>query len=153
MQPNRTACFMIIWVLFLFFHIDVRAQQLDALQLEGEWKLISYEAIEAIRDSPQYKAMPQAQKEELDLRLEEQLNNTLYIFDGKDQMQYTSFEGKQMFNREAKYRVVGDRLTITDAKNQSTREAVIHSLKDDILILMPMKKDNLGSEKMIFHKQ
>jgi hypothetical protein len=153
MYPSRTVCFMIVWVLIQFFHIDVRAQQLDAPQLEGKWKLISYEAIDAIRDSPQYKALPQTQKEELDLRLEEQLNNTIYIFDGKDQMQYTSFEGKKMLNREANYKVVGDRLIITDAKNQSNREALIHSLKDDVLILIPMKKDSLGSEKMIFHKQ
>ncbi len=153
LKYSSKASFVFIWVLILYVQIDVCAQQIDAHQLEGTWKLVRYDAIDAIRDSPQYKAMPQAQKEELDLRLEEQLNNTFYRFDGKDQLQYTTFEGKKMLNRSANYEVLGDRIKIKDLQNQSSREAIIHSLKNNVLILIPVKKDGLGSEKMVFHKQ
>ena len=115
----------------------------------GQWKLISYDAIENIKQNPAYQYADDHTRSQIDKQFEEILSKGKYIFT-KDTLRYSDLEGTEIVNRRAIWTRKADELIISEIDRPFKRKAYIRKVSVDSLILSPILEDEISESRMRF---
>lgn len=129
---------LLILLLFVSFQ---SFGQVTYSQLLGKWKLVHFDGIAKIVNSPEFQNATEAQRESINARIKSRLENTIYEFLEGDTLEYVDFEQQSIVRKSAKVELQeGDMLLIHDEKGD--RLARILSITEDKLILQPITKNS-----------
>ena len=117
----------------------------------GIWKIRSYDVIDKIKQSPAYLFGDENGRKILDRQFEEVLSRGEYIF-GNDTLWYTDIQNNKLIQRRAFWKIDGNNLQIIEIDRRFDREAYIHKLNADTLIISPIIEGDLGKSKILFTK-
>ena len=80
---------LLILLLFVSFQ---SFGQITYSQLLGKWKLVHFDGIAKIVNSPEFQNATEAQRESMNARIKSRLENTVYEFLEGDTLEYVDFE-------------------------------------------------------------
>jgi hypothetical protein len=117
--------------------------------LRGNWSLRSYDAIDKVRASPGYLFGDDKDRQALEKQFEEVLTKGAYIFSA-DTLHYTDLEGGAIIYRDALWHVKGQVLYIDEINRPYHRQAFIHFVTNDSLVISPIIEGIASTSKMKF---
>lgn len=120
-----------------------------AERLKGRWALRSYDAIDKIRTSPAYLFGDDKDREALEKQFMEILTKGEYNFTA-DTLHYTDLEGGAIVYRDALWHLDGLVLYIDEINRPYHRQAFIHHVSQDSLVMSPIINGETGSARMRF---
>jgi hypothetical protein len=120
--------------------------------LKGEWTLQSYDVIDKIRSSPAYLYGDSNARQAIEKSFQEILTKGKYNFT-TDTLYYTDLDGGTIIYRNARWHVNGQVLYIDEIRRPFKREAFIHYISRDSLVLSPIINGQTGTSKMTFTKR
>jgi hypothetical protein len=121
------------------------------ISLIGTWKIESYDAIDKIRQSPTYITGDAYSREMIERQIDEILSKGEYIF-SNDTLRYTDLQNNKLVYRKAIWKIEGDILKIIEIDRPYEREAYVHNLNADTLIISPIIDGIVGDSKIVFSK-
>lgn len=128
----------------------LQTSQIKFQQLLGTWQLVHFEAMDQLRKSPQYLNASPAMRESLEYKIQNRLENTVYIFVDGDSLKYTDFVRQEIVQRDAKIEINSDNV-LTIHTGSEIKQAKIVEFGDDKMVLEPISK-NPGSGKLVFER-
>ncbi|UZD22378.1 hypothetical protein PBT90_02900 [Algoriphagus halophytocola] len=134
----------------LLLAISLQGNPVQIEELLGKWQLVYFEAIARLKNSPRFQNSSPAMKADLDYKIKNRLENTVYQFVEGDSLFYNDYQNRDVVQKRAKIEISPDNvLTIFDGK--SSRKAKIVSLEEDKLVLEPIS-DGEGAGKLTFER-
>ncbi|WP_439488286.1 hypothetical protein [Algoriphagus sp.] len=119
-------------------------------QLIGTWQLVHFDAIDHLRKSPEYQNANSTMREGIEYKIQNRLENTVYMFVEGDSLKYTDYVNHEVIQLKAKIGLSSDDiLTFTTATE--SRQAKIVALDSIRLVLEPIS-NKAGSGKLIFER-
>lgn len=135
-------------VLILFFFLQGSPVQMQSLL--GKWQLVHFEGIDRIKNSPQFKNANPTALADMQAKIKNRLENTIYQFVENDSLIYTDFQNQRMVQKKAKLELSPENILTINSEGQ-IRKAKIIEVTDSKLILEPIS-DSPGSGKLTFEK-
>ncbi len=125
----------IITLLFFAFITGVSFGQ--DLSLQGEWQLVHFDGIDKLRASNQYRGATPQLRADMEVKIKERLENTVYNFVSADSLYYTDYVKQRVIQKKAKIEIGEDQvLRIFDG--DQVKEARIVVLEENRLVLEPI---------------
>ena len=90
-------------------------------------------------------------RELLDKQFEAILTNGEYNFD-KDTLRYTDIQGQNLKTRKAHWVIKKNVITIKEIDRPFERQAFVHFLSKDSLVISPIIDEDVGDSQIIFSK-
>ncbi|MFC3417615.1 lipocalin family protein [Algoriphagus hitonicola] len=116
--------------------------------LIGKWQLVYFDGIEQIRQSSRYRNAPAEAKQDMEYRIANRLENTVYEFMEEDSLVFTDYGQKGIVQKRVKFEVGEDQVLHIFEENQ-TRKAKIIELTENRLVLEPISESGVLG-KLIF---
>ncbi|WP_233753272.1 hypothetical protein [Algoriphagus sp. AGSA1] len=139
---------MIIPSLLLAFLLQATEYKFE--QLIGTWQLVHFDAIDQLRKSPEYQNANSAMRQGIEYKIQNRLENTVYMFVEGDSLKYTDYVNHEVVQLKAKIGLSSDDiLTFTTASE--IRQAKIVALDSNRLVLEPIST-KVGSGKLTFER-
>lgn len=133
---------------FLAFFLIWPTQNNENPELIGKWQLVYFDGIEQIRQSSRYRNAPAEAKQDMEYRIANRLENTVYEFMDGDSLVFTDYGQKGIVQKRVKFEVDEDQVLHIFEENQ-TRKAKIIELTENRLILEPISENGVLG-KLIF---
>lgn len=134
----------------ILFALIILTTFVSGADLEGTWKLQSYSTIDQIKKSPAYLSADDVTRGAMDAQFDTMLENGQYSFGPGDTLHYTDIQGTMMVTRRALYAFSNDTLYIKEIDRAFEREAFVHQLSADSLVISPIVQGKVGNGKMVF---
>lgn len=134
------------FILFLF----LQGSPVQMQALLGKWQLIHFEGIDRIKNSPQFRSANPAALADMQAKIKNRLENTIYQFVENDSLLFTDFQNQRMVQKEAKLELGPDNI-LTINSGGEIRKAKIIEVTDSKLVLEPIS-DSPGAGKLTFEK-
>lgn len=128
----------------------LQTSQIKFEQLVGTWQLVHFDAMDELRNSPQYKDSNAAMRGGIEYKIKNRLENTIYEFIPGDTLKYTDYVQQEVVQKEAKVEISSDNILIIHTGTE-TRKAKIVEFETDRMVLEPVSK-NPGSGKLVFER-
>jgi hypothetical protein len=123
---------------------------IDLQQLIGKWQLVYFDGIDQIRNSAQFREADSATRANMEYRIKNRLESTIYQFTPGDSLHYTDMVNQTIIQRRAQIEIgEGDVLIIREGEME--RKAKIVDFDENRLVLQPITKSG-SSGKMIFER-
>lgn len=128
----------------------LQGQQIKFEQLIGTWQLVHFDAMDEIRNSPQYQNSTASMREGIEYKIQNRLENTVYEFVAGDSLKYTDYVMSEVVQKKATVKInLQDILTIQTGAE--TKQAKIAAVGENRLVLEPVSK-NPSSGKLTFER-
>ncbi|MDE0560109.1 hypothetical protein OU792_08950 [Algoriphagus sp. NF] len=133
-------------LLSLFLSIS----SIEAQQLIGKWQLVYFDGIDRIRNSAQFREADSATRANMEYRIKNRLESTIYQFTPGDSLRYTDMVNQTIVQRRAQIEIgEGDVLIIREGEME--RKAKIVDFDENRLVLEPITKSG-NSGKLVFER-
>ncbi len=129
------------------FFSTVAASFSQSNPILGEWQLVHSEGIDKLRSSAQYRSATPSMREDMELKIRERLENTVYSFISEDSLYYTDYVNYRIIQKKARITISDQVLSIMEGAQ--TKRAKIVELGEDRLVLEPIVEGTQVG-KMIF---
>ncbi|NVJ85822.1 MAG: hypothetical protein HWE15_05920 [Algoriphagus sp.] len=126
-------------LIFSFFEIS---SSLQAQQLFGKWQLVYFDGIDQIRNSAQFREATPAARSNMEYRIKNRLENTVYEFLPEDSLKYTDMVNQELVLRKATFEVDENRVLLIKHEDM-VRRAQIVELTENKLILQPITQSGM----------
>lgn len=134
--------------LILFFFLQGSPIQMQ--ELLGKWQLVHFDGIDRIRNSPQFRSANPTALADMQAKIKNRLENTIYQFVENDSLLFTDFQNQRMIQKKAKLELSPENI-LTINSGGEIRKAKIVEVTDSKLVLEPIS-DSPGSGKLTFEK-
>lgn len=134
-----------ILVLFLFQGSSIQLEE-----LKGKWQLVHFEGIERIKNSPQFINANPASLADMQAKIKNRLENTVYQFIENDSLIYTDFQNQRMIQKKAKLELSPENI-LTISSGNNVRKAKVLEITESKLVLEPISS-NPGAGKLTFER-
>ncbi|SHO62977.1 hypothetical protein A8938_2443 [Algoriphagus zhangzhouensis] len=134
--------------LILFFFLQGSPIQMQ--ELLGKWQLVHFDGIDRIRNSPQFRSANPTALADMQAKIKNRLENTIYKFVENDSLLFTDFQNQRMIQKKAKLELSPENI-LTINSGGEIRKAKIVEVTDSKLVLEPIS-DSPGSGKLTFEK-
>lgn len=134
--------------LILFFFLQGSPIQMQ--ELLGKWQLVHFDGIDRIRNSPQFRSANPTALADMQAKIKNRLENTIYQFVKNDSLLFTDFQNQRMIQKKAKLELSPENILTINSDGQ-IRKAKIIEVTDSKLVLEPIS-DSPGSGKLTFEK-
>ncbi|WP_192085714.1 hypothetical protein [Algoriphagus sp. Y33] len=134
----------------LLFVFVLQTSQISFQQLLGSWQLVHFDAMDQLRNSPQYQNSNSAMREGLEYKIQNRLENTVYNFIPGDSLRFTDYVRQEVVQKKAKIEISSDNI-VTIHAGAETRQAKIVQFDDDRMVLEPIS-DKPGAGKLVFKR-
>ncbi|TFV94434.1 hypothetical protein E4S40_10445 [Algoriphagus kandeliae] len=124
------------FLLISFFGIS---SALQAQQLIGKWQLVYFDGIDQIRNSPEFREATATARANMEYRIKNRLENTVYEFFGEDSLKYTDMVNQKLVLRKATFEV-DENNTLFIKHEDLVRRAQIVELSENKLVLQPISQ-------------
>lgn len=136
----------ILWVLGICLGFYIHHP--EDPRLIGKWQLVYFDGIDQIKQSARYQNASAAARQDMDYRIANRLENTVYEFFEGDSLVFTDFGAKGIVQRQANIKVENEDLLHIVLKDE-VRKAKIVEISENRLVLEPISETGtLG--KLIF---
>ncbi|WP_134204450.1 hypothetical protein [Algoriphagus zhangzhouensis] len=119
-------------------------------ELLGKWQLVHFDGIDRIRNSPQFRSANPTALADMQAKIKNRLENTIYKFVENDSLLFTDFQNQRMIQKKAKLELSPENI-LTINSGGEIRKAKIVEVTDSKLVLEPIS-DSPGSGKLTFEK-
>lgn len=134
--------------LILFFFLQGSPVQMQ--ELLGKWQLVHFDGIDRIRNSPQFRSANPTALADMQAKIKNRLENTIYQFVENDSLLFTDFQNQRMIQKKAKLELSPENI-LTINSGGEIRKAKIVEVTDSKLVLEPLS-DSPGAGKLTFEK-
>lgn len=134
----------------LLLALVLQTTQINFQQLIGTWQLVRFDAMDQLRNSPQYKNADATMRAGLEYKIQNRLENTVYKFVPGDSLKFTDYVRQEVVQKLAKIKISSENVLTIDTGTQ-TREAKILEFSNDRMVLEPIS-DKPGSGKLVFER-
>lgn len=134
--------------LILFFFLQGSPIQMQ--ELLGKWQLVHFDGIDRIRNSPQFRSANPTALADMQAKIKNRLENTIYKFVENDSLLFTDFQNQRMIQKKAKLELSPENI-LTINSGGEIRKAKIVEVTDSKLVLEPIS-DSPGAGKLTFEK-
>jgi hypothetical protein len=134
--------------LILFFFLQGSPVQMQ--ELLGKWQLVHFDGIDRIRNSPQFRSANPTALADMQAKIKNRLENTIYQFVENDSLLFTDFQNQRMIQKKAKLELSPENILTINSDGQ-IRKAKIVEVTDSKLVLEPIS-DSPGAGKLTFEK-
>ncbi|MCS5490149.1 lipocalin family protein [Algoriphagus limi] len=124
---------------FLFISFFGISNASNAQELFGKWQLVYFDGIDQIRNSPQFREATATARTNMEYRIKNRLENTVYEFFGEDSLKYTDMVNQKLVLRKATFEV-DESNTLIIKHADLVRKAQIVELTENKLILQPISQ-------------
>ena len=100
----------------------LQTSQIKFQQLIGTWQLVNFDAMDQLRNSPQYQNSDSIMRAALQYKIQNRLENTVYIFFEGDSLKYTDFVQQEVIQKQAKIEISNNNV-LTIQSGTETRQA------------------------------
>lgn len=138
----------IIPTLLLTFFLQT--SQIKFQQLIGTWQLVHFDAMDELRKSPQYLGSNSAMRAGLEYKIQNRLENTVYLFESGDSLKYTDYVNKEVVQIQAKIEISINNVLIIKSGSE-VKQAKVVELGPDKMVLEPISK-NPSSGRLVFER-
>lgn len=135
----------------LLFFITLIFIQTTSDSIIGNWKIVSYDAIDKIKTSPAYLYGAAEVRQLIDEQFETILKSGAYNFK-KDTVYYSDLQEQALVTRSALWSLNEDILYFKEIDRPYERQAYVHHISQDSLVISPIINGTVGSSKIIFKK-
>lgn len=127
------------FLLFSFFGVY---SGLQAQQLFGKWQLVYFDGIDQIRNSPQFREATAAARANMEYRIKNRLENTVYEFFAEDSLKYIDMVNQELVLRKATFEVDENNILMIK-QGDLIRKAQILELSENKLIIQPITQSGM----------
>jgi len=128
----------------------LQTSQIKFQHLIGTWQLVHFDAMDQLRKSPQYQNSDATMRAGLEYKIQNRLENTVYIFFEGDSLKYTDFVQQEVIQKQAKIEISTNNV-LTIQSGTETRQAKIVAFDSSRMVLEPISKST-GSGKLVFER-
>ncbi|PZX53460.1 hypothetical protein LV84_03184 [Algoriphagus ratkowskyi] len=128
----------------------LQTSQIKFQQLIGTWQLVHFDAMDQLRNSPQYRNADSSLREGMEYKIQNRLENTVYVFALGDSLKYTDFVLQEVVQKRAKIEISPSNV-LTIQEGSKTKKAKILEFGKDRMVLEPISS-NPGSGKLVFER-
>ncbi|MEB2784306.1 hypothetical protein [Algoriphagus persicinus] len=128
----------------------LQTSQIKFQQLIGTWQLVHFDAMDQLRNSPQYQNADATMRAGLEYKIQNRLENTVYQFVPGDSLNYTDYVRQEVVQKQAKIEISTDNV-LTIHTGTESRKAKIVKVESNRMILEPIST-NPGSGKLVFER-
>ncbi len=128
----------------------LQTSQIKFQQLIGTWQLVHFDAMDELRKSPQYLGSDSAMRAGLEYKIQNRLENTVYVFVEGDSLKYTDYVNKEVVQIQAKIEISSNNV-LTIKSGSEVKQAKIVEFGEDKMVLEPISK-NPSSGKLFFER-
>lgn len=139
-----------IFLVFLLTKVAMAQHANGEDVLEGKWKLVHWDQVDAIKSSPKYLQASPEFRNAMDERIQKMMENTFYTFAPGGTLLYTMLEEGAIVQKKGSYHVDGELIEM-EFSPKDTRKAKIVELTERKLVLAPSDHETKGN--MIFERQ
>ncbi|MEP1085661.1 hypothetical protein [Algoriphagus sp.] len=128
----------------------LQSSQVKFEQLIGTWQLVHFDAMDELRNSPQYKSSDSAMRAGLEYKIQNRLENTVYIFVAGDSLKYTDYVKSEVVQKKATIEINSNNI-LTIKTGSEVKQAKIVAFGTERMVLQPISTSP-GSGKLVFEK-
>lgn len=134
----------------LILALVLQTSQIRFEQLLGTWQLVHFDAMDQLRNSPQYQNSDSAMRSGIEYKIQNRLENTVYKFVDGDSLKFTDYVRQEVVQKRAKIEISSDNV-LTIRTEAETRKAKIVELGNDRMVLEPISTSP-GAGKLVFER-
>lgn len=134
----------------LLLALVLQTSQIKFQQLIGTWQLVHFDAMDELRKSPQYRNSDSSLRAGLEYKIQNRLENTVYIFVAGDSLKYTDYVMQEVVQKKAKIEISSNNV-LSIKTGSEIKQAKIVEFGSDRMVLAPIS-NNPSSGKLVFER-